>query len=568
MKYIEYFTISHYLPDGIYQQNKELAKYLRNSHYSKRGLHPKEAELNFIRYLQEMREYGIHHISGIWMRDDKIELNVYIGIGLNGIKLFERSSSNVGQVNRIREQRKCHKRLTYDEFDWLEIENICFSKQVLCIVVHRSNAKLNLNSKDKSRIKFKLKMDSRKSFFAFNIASEQHKFYLKLRNSFVSIKSIADEFNISLPNEEHLVGNGPEFNIKIGKPTKSTVLRVRNLKKSMLNDGRLMKIKERFLKRSKSTVCDFKRTVEEISNDNNQNKENEHPQFPSMMDLSIKSPTITRNKVKMGTRVFSASYLNKSFDSLDDNQTELLRVDSWGALCIHSPSEEAFEVDDGKKEAIDFASDRDDAYVVHSSIKSVKTGMHNYSLPNDTMSQSLLEKFDNISCSNDRVLSEISIIKDPVFSDKFNYKSQSLRNLVSINIDNFIASYTMGISIIQGQSDNYVYVKELVKNGPGDRNGICVGDQIVSVDGMSLFNLPYSEALQILQQTGKTVKLIVSQSIYRKPLKYRNVTSNDERTCVPTPVKETPFQSNLVSSPSRSLPNLINSKEFQIPKVI
>lgn len=153
--------MSHYLPDGVYQQNKELGKYLRNSHFSKRGLHPKEAELSFIRYVQEMREYGIHYISGVWTRDDKIELNVYIGIGLNGIKIYERSNIG-GNVSRSRSSRKCNKRLVYEEFDWLEIENICFSKQILCIVVRKSSLRLNLGSKEKCRMKFKLKMDSRK----------------------------------------------------------------------------------------------------------------------------------------------------------------------------------------------------------------------------------------------------------------------------------------------------------------------------------------------------------------------------------------------------------------------
>lgn len=164
MKQSEYFTISHYLPDGVYQQNKELATYLRNSHFSKRGIHSKEAEQNFIRYVQEMAEYGIHYISGVWTRDDKIELSVYIGIGLNGIKIFERSAQQTSTAGTrgAKNAKKCNKRKLYDEFDWLEIENICFSKQILCIVVRKSNAKLNLGSKEKSRLKFKVKMDSRK----------------------------------------------------------------------------------------------------------------------------------------------------------------------------------------------------------------------------------------------------------------------------------------------------------------------------------------------------------------------------------------------------------------------
>lgn len=36
---------------------------------------------------------------------------------------------------------------------------------------------------------------------------------------------------------------------------------------------------------------------------------------------------------------------------------------------------------------------------------------------------------------------------------------------------------TLGVSIVQG-SDNNVYVKDLVKNGPGARAGLQIGDQV------------------------------------------------------------------------------------------
>lgn len=185
---------------------------------------------------------------------------------------------------------------------------------------------------------------------------------------------------------------------------------------------------------------------------------------------------------------------------------------------------------------------------------------------NETMSQSLIEKFEDISCTDDRVLSQITVVKEPVFSDKLNYKSQSLRNLSSSNVDNFITGYTMGISIVQGHSDNYVYVKELVKNGPGYRMGICVGDQIVSVDGTSLLNLPYDDALEILQNTGKTVTLIVSQIFNRKPMKETKDVTDDGKLGLESPAKATP-NSNLISTPSKSLPNLLQSRDYQLPKV-
>lgn len=36
---------------------------------------------------------------------------------------------------------------------------------------------------------------------------------------------------------------------------------------------------------------------------------------------------------------------------------------------------------------------------------------------------------------------------------------------------------TLGISIVQG-TDNNVYVKDLVRHGPGEMSGIQIGDQV------------------------------------------------------------------------------------------
>lgn len=176
-------------------------------------------------------------------------------------------------------------------------------------------------------------------------------------------------------------------------------------------------------------------------------------------------------------------------------------------------------------------------------------------MPNETMSSTLVEKFENLSCSvdsNDRILSQVKIIKCPVFSETtMNFKSQSLKNLAfSSNVDCYITGYSMGISIIQGQSDNYVYVKEIIKNGPGDRAGIRVGDQVVSVDGISLLNLPYDKSLEILQNTDNEVNLIVSQVFNRK-------VENNQLNA----------PSNLTMTPSKSLPNLKNADGYQPPKV-
>lgn len=195
--------------------------------------------------------------------------------------------------------------------------------------------------------KFQFQCFSR-SYFAFHLASEHHRFYMKLRNSFISLKALSDELNYPLnaamaqrhtdqmPTTDHqsqqICANVPEPNSteSSDKPEKTAAeSRVGKLKKSMLNDNRLLKLKNKFLKRSKSSV-----TKERIclnpngqSKEENQNKENECPKIELKAQNLLLSPN--RNRVKMGTRVFSAQFLNKSFDNVSDsNGFNMYRFDS------------------------------------------------------------------------------------------------------------------------------------------------------------------------------------------------------------------------------------------------
>ncbi|XP_055599161.1 uncharacterized protein LOC129748529 [Uranotaenia lowii] len=653
MKYSEYFTISHYLPEEVYRRKKELAKYLRSSHFCKRGLHQLEAEHNFIRYVQELKEYGLHLYSALWTTDENITLEVYVAISLSGVAIFERNvkfnarggyyQHQQPEVHDYSSGKTCFQRHLYAFFDWLEIENICFSKHVFCVVVRRTES---LNPKDKTRIKYKLRMDGRKSYFAFNLASEHHKFYMKLRNSFLSIKALSNELNIPIyePGRSAIPPNtaaapqtdnaGPAkldvadvddkaaFDAKcvdkIDKPSKTSGLRVRNLKKSMLNDNRLAKLRQKFLlKRSKSSVegtappaAALNQSVE-IANQQNQNKENENPALgmssvPSLASMiysseqvsmspgdSPKTHSMNRNKVKMGTRVFSAQFLNKSYDNLYDH------VGGSGALSSSNSftnlANGSFGEDDGimlnfNERNVDqhlmIESSVDDALSMKSSMgsmyfmekieeksmegsadtlspkacviqSSIRSESGRFELPNETISDTLLEKFNNLSCgggSNDRILTSVVVVKDFINPDekqrlnetkaellarKRSFLSRSQESVLFKKSPRLVgfgddqssdggiadcgstreeptgARYTLGISIVQG-SDNNVYVKDLVAAGPGARAGVKIGDQIIAVDGRSLLNLPYSESLSVLQNTGRTVELVLSQ-IYVRP---------------------------------------------------
>lgn len=134
-----------------------------------------------------------------------------------------------------------------------------------------------------------------------------------------------------------------ENNIKlIDKCTKtSSGVRARNVKKYMLN---------RLLRRSKSTVgLSTKKDGQEfatnhsVSSDGNskeehQNKENEQPKFNRINYENVEKITCAhtppkimspnRNRVKMGTRVFSSQFLNKSLDNIYDNAMSVYDLDA------------------------------------------------------------------------------------------------------------------------------------------------------------------------------------------------------------------------------------------------
>lgn len=111
-----------------------------------------------------------------------------------------------------------------------------------------------------------------------------------------------------------------------------------------------------------------------------------------------------------------------------------------------------------------------------SSIRSTSNENFAFSLQNETVSETLLDKFDNLtvnSSTSDRILTRVTIQKDYVGDRKAKHAANEASNGSKPNENGL----TLGISIVQG-SDNKVYVKDLVENGPGARHGIRIGDQV------------------------------------------------------------------------------------------
>lgn len=121
----------------------------------------------------------------------------------------------------------------------------------------------------------------------------------------------------------------------------------------------------------------------------------------------------------------------------------------------------------------------------------------------ETVSDTLMENFNNLSAGSagDRIIARITIKKGCI--DKMYYPDGSRshsdrcqrRQFLSRSQESiFVATppertgcdcvvakresgLTLGISIVQG-TDNNVYVKDLVRHGPGELSGVQIGDQV------------------------------------------------------------------------------------------
>ncbi|XP_023248353.1 uncharacterized protein LOC106639698 [Copidosoma floridanum] len=113
--------------------------------------------------------------------------NVWLAIHSEGLKIFERGG-------RLRE------RLELAKFQWKDIQTLSYGKNYL-MVYTRINGK---------RCKFKLRMDHRKSYYAFMLTSLHHQFFLKLRSELTSLQGLVKDFGVPLVLEP----NSPQSKTK------------------------------------------------------------------------------------------------------------------------------------------------------------------------------------------------------------------------------------------------------------------------------------------------------------------------------------------------------------------
>ncbi|XP_075210356.1 uncharacterized protein LOC142317693 [Lycorma delicatula] len=85
-------------------------------------------------------------------------------------------------------------------------------------------------------------------------------------------------------------------------------------------------------------------------------------------------------------------------------------------------------------------------------------------------------------------------------------------------------SGSFGIQVSEG-SDGGVYIQSVVPRSKADSLGIIhKGDQVQAVNGQNILNLPYSDALSLLQQVGSCMELVLSQeNCGQKAVQHSNI---------------------------------------------
>ncbi|XP_050303914.1 tyrosine-protein phosphatase non-receptor type 13-like [Anthonomus grandis grandis] len=434
----DYFLLDHYIPEtmnGNIDDKNRLKSELVQAHKSNQGLDQERAEQEFILYAQKLPHYGGHFYTAKWVLNEE-RRDIWLYISAKGVNLYERGESTSPFGPHL-----------YETFDWRSIKTLCYTKNYLCITPHKHV------QKGTSLKKYKLKMDHKKSYFAFRLASLHHQFFLRLRTEYASLQSLSHQFGVPLKEAKNQANLELEA---LNQPTEFTV---------QFNYPGL-KLPSPSYKRAKS-IQDLTFTNEE-----HQNKENERPaKYNLMLDSSdLAGCSLHAEKrigVKMGTKMYSKTTPRVSRSMEHVNDPEFFERMSLESVSFHCSSK---------------ASCEGDAYAIMES--TLKSNQQNF-LPNfqETINDTLLDKFNNISFDEERVLSTVQVHRDPDGS--------------------------LGIQIMEG-SDGNVYVHSVLPSACYEGQ-IMKDDQIVAVNGQSLLGRKYSDSLALLKNTGSTVEFILSR---------------------------------------------------------
>ncbi|KAG8272728.1 tyrosine-protein phosphatase non-receptor type 13-like [Homalodisca vitripennis] len=452
----DYFLLEHYLPEGMWREGESVVtRELQSLHRERQGLDPGRAEEMFVSYTQRLPEYGTHHYSAVTNNADGTSAEVWLGVNSEGVVVCLKKMCSAYSA---RNPTQVHK--------WVDIRKLCYNKQVFELSTLQDSAK------------HKFKLDNNKSFCVFRLASLHHKFFQKYKSNMCSMQVLAEEFGIPVKRNTK---DSTKCVYYIG--SSNSDVRVED-KTSLLRRSASFFSPDRVIFRGKtSTHCGEKKHAHEDGSSSRTDSESvsscstnpksftipkqwtpnrlrdEAESAPSSLCTVRKQDFLESTKstvgrrglgVRMGTRAFfSSSQVNMSF-------TE-----------EHSPPH----------------SPLPEAYVLNSSIKSVDDHFHvDFQ---ETISESLAEKFNNIPFVDERILTTVRLKRDHTRG--------------------------LGIQVTEG-SDGGVYIQSIVPGGAAEKLGLVyTGDQIQAVNGQNILSMQYAEAVQLLAETPGELELVLSQ---------------------------------------------------------
>ncbi|XP_072376370.1 FERM and PDZ domain-containing protein 2-like isoform X1 [Diabrotica undecimpunctata] len=467
----DYFLLEHYIPESMssaIENTEKLRHELIQAHVLKHGMDGDKAEESFISLAQSLPHYGGHFYTATWIMKDGNHKDIWLYISAQGMNMYERGKNTSHFGPQL-----------YEKFEWRNIQTLCYSKQYLCILPHN-----NYESVSKLK-KYKLKMDQKKSYFTFRLASLHHQFFLRFRTDYISPHALSQQFGVPLKDMKNEANSMYKLdsimNSNLNQNKNGSVNADTEFKIEFKSSPRLKRYlqDENRLKKAKS-IGDFNETI----NENDQNKENENNGYGLVLEskhlsgLAVSS-TDKRRGVKMGTRAFvnnCKSGLSRSMEAVNAISNEYLEEMSLQSVSLHCSSTSASRPTTGK-------CTPNEIFVLDSTLKQTSQLF----LPNfhETISESLQEKLNNFSFVEERILFNVSLQRE---------------------------NGSFGLQITEG-SDGNVYIQSVIEGGPAHlKANVQRGDQIIAVNKKSLLGLKYNEALDILKSAGQEIQFVLARS--------------------------------------------------------
>ncbi|KAG7213100.1 hypothetical protein KM043_002423 [Ampulex compressa] len=506
----------------------------------------------------------------------KAESNVWLAIHAHGLKLFERGG----------EPRE---RLELAHFQWRDIQTLSYSKS--CLVVYSK-----VNGK---RCKFKLRMDHRKSYFAFKLTSLHHQFFLRLRSELTSLQALAKDFGVAMAPEPK------------GSPSKSkandskTKIAIANTIKAQEPPKYVMQLEEYQNKEnenpqkegnanSKPKDANLEPSFYFSDEDalyaqvnvrlepEGESRDTEDESERSLMTPPDEAPSVEAKEARNERgKLYSCPRMDvdgetecgysvpkigasKESDALDkpDNPEELyaaINKVGLGRKNEFPVPEEVWNVADVKKSVDKIKTSSLPNYgtprqgggfrtpslprrlgvkmgtrAIYSSLAQKDTALtddaESLSLKSDTESsiQSLSARSTESPLPEAYVLNAdirtdeetFRITEDETMSASLAARLEELsfaeeRILHTIKLERGHGG-SIGLQVTEG-NDGGVYVQAVSVGGSADMAGnVNKGDRIVAINGQSLLNFRYEDALKMLQSSSDTIELILSQPSARK----------------------------------------------------